>query len=231
MNKSVVLVSGGLDSAVTAAIAIKKSDAAFLHVNYGQRTEKRELQAFNAIADYYKIKTRLVADITYLAKIGGSALTDPAIEVPTELSAEGVVPVTYVPFRNAHLLAIAVSWAEVIGAKEIYIGAVVEDASGYPDCCREFFDSFETTIALGTKPVSAHDRSIHIITPIIDRRKSEIVTTGVELGAPLDLTWSCYSDSTAACGVCESCRLRLKAFKEAKIEDTIPYAPLIRSQD
>jgi len=225
MNRSIVLVSGGLDSAVTAAIAVKKSDAAFLHVNYGQRTEARELEAFNAIADYFKVKTRLVADITYLAKIGGSALTDPAIEVPTEMSAEGVVPVTYVPFRNAHLLAIAVSWAEVIGAKEIYIGAVEEDASGYPDCRREFFDSFETTIALGTKPVAAHERPIHIVTPIIDRRKSEIIKTGVELGAPLDLTWSCYSDSHAACGVCESCTLRLKAFKEAGKEDSITYAP------
>ncbi len=228
MNKSIVLLSGGLDSAVTAAIAVKKSDAAFLHVNYGQRTEARELKAFNAIADHLFIKRRLCADITYLSQIGGSALTDHSIEVPEGPSPEGVIPATYVPFRNAHLLAIAVSWAEVLGAKEIYIGAVEEDATGYPDCRRSFFDSFETTVALGTKAATAHDKSIRIITPIINRRKSEIVKKGFELNAPLHLTWSCYSDNDLACGKCDSCLLRIKAFKEAGREDPIPYATLNR---
>ncbi|MDO8426260.1 MAG: 7-cyano-7-deazaguanine synthase, partial [Deltaproteobacteria bacterium] len=185
MRKSVVLVSGGLDSAVTAAIAFEKSAPAFLHVNYGQRTEGRELEAFSKIADYFNVKDRLIADIGYLKKIGGSALTDLRIEVPSgELEREGI-PVTYVPFRNAHLLSIAVSWAEVIGAKEVYIGAVEEDSSGYPDCREGFFKAFEEAVSLGTRPGSA----IKIITPLIHMRKSEIVEKGVELKAPLHLTW------------------------------------------
>ena len=222
MVKSVVLVSGGLDSAVAAAIALDEAgekECAFLHVNYGQRTEARELEAFNAIADFYGIKRRLAADIGHLKKIGGSALTDEAIEVPeADLSRTGI-PVTYVPFRNAHLLSIAVSWAEVIGASDVYIGAVEEDGSGYPDCREEFFRSFEKAVELGTKPGAG----IKIKTPLIHMRKSAIVRKGVALGAPLGLTWSCYKDSQEACGRCDSCLLRLRGFREAGVADPIPY--------
>lgn len=219
MFKSVVLVSGGLDSTVTAAIAVENGPSAFLHVNYGQRTEKRELASFNAIADRYRVEKRLVADISYLKEIGGSALTDNRIEVPTTGLDSKEIPVTYVPFRNAHLLSIAVSWAEVIGAKEVYIGAVEEDSSGYPDCREGFFRSFEETARLGTRPASG----IKIVTPLIHMRKAAIVRKGVELKAPLDLTWSCYRDESLACGECDSCRLRLRGFNEAGVADPIPY--------
>jgi 7-cyano-7-deazaguanine synthase len=219
MVRSVVLLSGGLDSTVTAAIAVSNGECAFLHVNYGQRTEKKELESFEKIAAHYKIEKKLVADISYLKDIGGSALTDKSIDVPTSGVEAGVIPVTYVPFRNAHLLAIAVSWAEVLGAGEVYIGAVEEDSSGYPDCRDGFFRSFESTARLGTRPGTG----IQIVTPLIHMRKSEIVRKGVELGAPLELTWSCYKDSTFACGECDSCRLRLRGFKDAGTVDPIPY--------
>ena len=220
MGLSIVLVSGGLDSAVTAAAALQKDAAAFLHVNYGQRTEARELKAFTAVADWFKVEKRLVADIGYLKAIGGSALTDERIEVPRGGGAGvgGGVPITYVPFRNAHLLAIAVSWAEVIGADKIHIGAVEEDRPGYPDCRREFFDAFERAVALGTR---AGD--IRIVTPLINMNKGEIVRMGVGLKAPLHLTWSCYGEEEAACGECDSCLLRLNGFREAGISDPIPY--------
>ncbi len=222
MHKAIVLVSGGLDSAVTAAMAISREGTdrvAFLHVNYGQRTEERELKSFNDIAGYYGVKKRLIADISYLKEIGGSALTDESIEVPTGGLSEGI-PVTYVPFRNAHLLSIAVSWAEAIGAKDAYIGAVEEDSSGYPDCREGFFKAFEAAASLGTRPGAG----VRIITPLIHLRKSEIVKKGVELKAPLHLTWSCYRDSAAACGACDSCILRLRGFSEAGEKDPIPYA-------
>ncbi len=230
MTKSIVLVSGGLDSAVAAAIAIKEADTpgsegecAFLHVNYGQRTEARELEAFNAIAGWFKIKRLLVADIGYLREIGGSALTDEKIAVPAPQSEPGPIPVTYVPFRNAHLLSIAVSWAEVTGASKIYIGAVEADAAGYPDCRRSFFDSFERTVEIGTRAGVEEGRAIKIITPLIDMRKADIVKLGTSLGAPIHLSWSCYSESKVACGVCDSCLLRLDGFKAAGINDPIDY--------
>lgn len=219
MSKSVVLVSGGLDSTVTAAIALSNGQAAFLHVNYGQRTEARELEAFNSVADFYNVKERLIADIGYLKKIGGSALTDTSIEVPKADIERKDIPVTYVPFRNAHLLSIAISWAEVIKADSVYIGAVEEDSSGYPDCREEFFKAFERAANIGTRPESA----IRIVTPLIHMRKSGIVKKGVELGAPLKFTWSCYKDSKLACGECDSCLLRLRGFKEAGMADPIPY--------
>lgn len=219
MIDSVVLVSGGMDSAVTAAIAAAKGTSAFLHVNYGQRTESRELAAFAAIADFYKVKARLIADIGYLKAIGGSALTDKRIKVPKGQLARKGVPVTYVPFRNAHLLSIAVSWAEVIGARDIYIGAVEEDSSGYPDCCAAFFKAYEKTVALGT---SIRPR-IRIKTPLIALRKAQIIQKGTRLGAPLHLTWSCYNSSKTACGECDSCLLRLRGFKEAGLVDPIRY--------
>ncbi len=219
-KKAICLVSGGLDSCVCAAIARTEcDDIAFLHVNYGQRTQKRELKAFLDISDYYGIEERLVADIGYLADIGGSALTDKRIEVPeNQLSQQGV-PVTYVPFRNTHIIAIAVSWAEVIGAEKIYIGATEVDSSGYPDCRRTYFEQYNRLIQEGTRP----ETRIRIATPLIDMAKRQVVETGMLLGAPFHLTWSCYQDEEEACGMCDSCLLRLRGFREAGQNDPIPY--------
>jgi 7-cyano-7-deazaguanine synthase len=224
-DPSVVLVSGGVDSAVTAAMAADESKPAFLHVNYGQRTEGKELECFNAVADFYGVEKRLVVDITQLSRIGGSALTDRNIDIPKGDLSRTDIPATYVPFRNAHLLSIAVSWAEVLaegregGAGSIYIGAVEEDGSGYPDCRLDFFKAFEKAARHGTKPGTG----IEIVTPLINLRKSEIVKLGVELNVPFHLTWSCYGDPDAACGECDSCLLRMRGFKEAGVEDPIPY--------
>ena len=217
---AICLVSGGMDSCVTAAIAREENDElAFLHVSYGQRTEKREREAFEALADHYNVASRLVVSLETLARIGGSSLTDPSMQVTTaDLSAQGI-PSSYVPFRNAHLLAAAVSWGEVINANAIYIGAVAEDSSGYPDCRPEFYAAFQNVIDTGTKP----ETRITIRTPVISMRKSEIVQRGVTLGAPLQLTWSCYTASDLACGNCDSCALRLRAFREAGVVDPIPY--------
>lgn len=217
---AICLVSGGMDSCVTAAIANEENDElAFLHVSYGQRTEKREHEAFEALADHYAVKSRLVISLEHLAKIGGSSLTDPNMQVTdADLSAQGI-PTSYVPFRNSHLLAAAVSWGEVIKATAIYIGAVAEDSSGYPDCRPEFYDAFQNVIDTGTRP----ETRITIRTPVIAMRKSEIVQRGIELGAPLHLTWSCYKESELACGNCDSCALRLRAFREAGVTDPIPY--------
>ncbi|APF18079.1 exsB protein [Caldithrix abyssi DSM 13497] len=218
-DKAVVLVSGGLDSCVTAAIAAEKYEPAFLHLNYGQRTEKRELKAFNDIADYYSVTQRLVVDVSYLKQIGGSSLTDERIEVSkADLQYQGV-PTSYVPFRNANILAIATSWAEVIGATRIFIGAVEEDSSGYPDCREEFYAAFNKVIELGTRP----ETHIVIETPIIHLKKWQIVKKGLELSAPLDKTWSCYQSEDEACGVCDSCALRLRGFQMAGVDDPIPY--------
>ncbi len=218
-NPSIVLVSGGLDSCITAAIACQENEASFLHVNYGQKTETRELKAFNDIADYYKIKRRLVADISYLKIIGGSSLTDKTMEIENyEKNREGI-PATYVPFRNTHLLSIATSWAEVIGACSIFIGAVEQDSSGYPDCRTAYFEAFNQLIEKGTKP----ETHISIETPLINLRKKDIVLKGVQLNAPLHLTWSCYRSTGKACGTCDSCMLRLNGFDEAGLKDTIEY--------
>lgn len=266
---AVVLVSGGMDSCVTAAIANDTFQPAFLHVNYGQRTEARELRAFNEIADHYEAEKRLVVSIEHLKVIGGSALTDTNIPIPdgsphlnplpsgerkvntpSPLRGEGrgegelqtqpapeclnrghsalrtsSIPTTYVPFRNAHLLSIAVSWAEVIGATKIFIGAVEEDSSGYPDCREVFFQAFNKVIESGTKP----ETRVEIVTPLIHLKKSVIVKRGTELRAPLHLTWSCYQNSERACGKCDSCVLRLNGFHEAGIPDPIPYEAKIQS--
>jgi 7-cyano-7-deazaguanine synthase len=225
---SIVLTSGGMDSCVTTAIAVRDSPrVALLHVSYGQRTAARERAAFEAIADHYQIEERLQTSLAYLTQIGGSALTDPTIEIPTApLLATGrsgappaAIPSTYVPFRNAHLLAIATSWAEVIGAGRIYIGAVAEDSSGYPDCRPIFYDAFSKLIEVGTRPATR----LEIVTPVIELRKSEIVRLGTSLGAPLHLTWSCYRDEEMACGSCDSCALRRRGFLEAGIDDPLPY--------
>jgi 7-cyano-7-deazaguanine synthase len=230
MNRelAVVLVSGGMDSCVTAAVANKEYRLAFLHVNYGQRTEARELRAFNEIADHYKAEKRLTISIEHLKVIGGSALTDENIPVPEVdpsqpaiQNPQSAIPATYVPFRNAHLLSIAVSWAEVIGATKIFIGAVEEDSSGYPDCREVFYQAFNKVIEMGTKP----ETRIEIITPLIHLKKSAIVKEGMRHRAPLHLTWSCYQNNDRACGRCESCMLRLKGFKGAGVNDPISYEP------
>ena len=217
---AICLVSGGMDSCVTAAIANHENDElAFLHVSYGQRTEKRERKAFEALADHFNVKSRLVISLEQLARIGGSSLTDAAIPVTAANLASSTIPSSYVPFRNAHLLASAVSWGEVIKASSIYIGAVAEDSSGYPDCRPEFYEAFQSAIDTGTKPKT----HLKIRTPVIHMKKSEIVQKGVELAAPLHLTWSCYQESELACGNCDSCALRLRAFREAGTTDPIPY--------
>jgi 7-cyano-7-deazaguanine synthase len=221
MSKSlaIVLVSGGMDSALTAAFAFKEYKLAFLHVNYGQKTEKRELKAFNDIAKYYGVKQKLVVDISYLKQIGGSSLTDKNIKISKADLKSKKIPTSYVPFRNANLLAIATSWAEVIKAEKIYIGAVEEDSSGYPDCRKKFFNSYNKMINLGTKPGT----KIEIVTPIIGFNKKEIVLKSLELKSPIHLTWSCYKNNDIACGVCDSCALRLRGFQSAGKKDPVFY--------
>jgi len=227
------LLSGGMDSCVTAAIAHETHQLALVHASYGQRTERRERQSFDEIADFYSANERLVVRLDHLSQIGGSALTDKRIGVPERVraplgarqievenpSAGNEIPVTYVPFRNAHFLAVAVSWAEVIGASAIFIGAVAEDSSGYPDCRPAYYRVFQQLVREGTRP----ETQIEIVTPVIGMRKREIIQRGIELGAPLDRTWSCYQFDDEACGSCDSCRLRLKAFMEAGVTDPIAY--------
>jgi 7-cyano-7-deazaguanine synthase len=230
-RKAVVLLSGGMDSCVSTAIARERHGAgniALLHAGYGQRTQRRERRAFEEIADFYDAHQRLVVQLDHFRTIGGSALTDEKIAVPeNELGASGpqgsAIPVTYVPFRNAHFLSVAVSWAEVIGAGAIYIGAVAEDSSGYPDCRPEYYRVFQELIHAGTRP----ETRIDIVTPVIQMKKSEIIRRGLELGAPLHLTWSCYQEEEAACGACDSCLLRLRAFAEAGATDPIPYRRVV----
>jgi len=217
---AVVLASGGMDSCVTAAIAKETHRLAMLHVRYGQRTQERERKAFHDIADHLQAEHRLETSIGHLSHIGGSSLTDTALPV-TEADLESTdIPTSYVPFRNAHLLAIATSWAETIGAERIYFGAVEEDSSGYPDCRQEFVDAFNRLIEAGTKP----DTHIQVVTPLITLRKAQIVARGIALEAPLHLTWSCYQSEGLACGHCDSCALRLRGFEQAGFKDPIGYA-------
>lgn len=217
---AIVLLSGGMDSTLTATIALRESEkVAALHLNYRHRTERRELRAFQEVCNALEISERLIVDIEFLRTIGGSSLTDRSIDVTNANLAATEIPSSYVPFRNGNFLSIATSWAEVIGANAIYIGAVEEDSSGYPDCRRTFFDAFERAIELGTKP----ETQIRIVTPIIHFRKSEIVRESLRLGAPIERTWSCYQSEDVACGVCDSCALRLRGFAEAEVEDSIPY--------
>ncbi|MHB8734674.1 MAG: 7-cyano-7-deazaguanine synthase QueC [Terriglobales bacterium] len=208
-----------MDSCVCAALAAREGSPAFLHVAYGQRTEARERQAFEAMAAYYGVEQKLVVQAAALTQIGGSALTDSRLAVPESGIQEQTIPITYVPFRNAHFLAAAVSWAEVIGAKRILIGAVEQDSSGYPDCRPRYYEVFNQLIAVGTKA-----GGIVIETPLIRLSKAEIVRLGLEVQAPLQLSWSCYQGSERACGRCDSCRLRLQAFAQAGVPDPIPYA-------
>jgi 7-cyano-7-deazaguanine synthase len=217
-SRAVVLLSGGMDSSVCAALAARDHHAAALHISYGQRTEKRERDSFHRICDRLNIETRLSVRNEALRMIGGSALTDENIQVPQSREVGRDIPVTYVPFRNAHFLAVAVSWAEVLGASKVYIGAVEQDSSGYPDCRPAYYHAFNEVIKTGTR-----EGGIEVLTPLIAMRKSEIVRLGVELRAPFDLTWSCYSREDRACGVCDSCVLRLRAFRDAGSVDPLPY--------
>jgi len=220
IKKAVIALSGGMDSCVTTAVAKLDYDELYaFHANYGQRTLKRELQAFNDVADYFDIKEKLIVDFTHLTRIGGSSLTDKSIEVSKADLSNKEIPTSYVSFRNANILSACTSWAEVINAEAIFIGAVYEDSSGYPDCRPEFYKAFEKVIDIGTKP----ETKIKIITPVIYLSKDEIVKKGIELNAPLHLTWSCYQNEETACGVCDSCALRLRAFQKAGIEDPIGY--------
>jgi 7-cyano-7-deazaguanine synthase len=229
-----------MDSAVCAALAARDYDACALHFSYGQRTEGRELHSARAIAEALGFRDFLHLNLDLFRRIGGSALTDLTIAIPKAPEHEPIgenrgphgqvhvramgesIPVTYVPFRNAHFLSAAVSWAEVLGARTIFIGAVEQDSSGYPDCRPAYYEAFQQLIRTGTR-----DGSIEIATPLIHLRKKEIVALGLELHAPFHLTWSCYLNSEAACGECESCALRLRAFREAGTDDPIPYAHAI----
>lgn len=217
-SRAVVLLSGGMDSCVCAALAVRDYDTAAVHVSYGQRTEERERRSFLAICDRLGIRDRLVVRNEALRAIGGSALTDPAIAVPESAKLGHGIPVTYVPFRNAHFLAVAVSWAEILDAEKVFIGAVEPDSSGYPDCRPAYYHAFNQVVKAGTR-----EGRIEVVTPLIAMRKAHIVSLGLELGAPFDLTWSCYSREDRACGVCDSCALRLRAFRDAGAEDPIPY--------
>jgi 7-cyano-7-deazaguanine synthase len=229
LRKAIVLLSGGMDSCVCVAEACERHGAenvALLHAGYGQLTQERERRAFTEIADFYGVSRRLIVQLDHFRAIGGSALTDKSIAVPeNQLDGPGAngfsIPVTYVPFRNAHFLSVAVSWAEAIGAGAIYIGAVEEDSSGYPDCRPEYYRAFQNVIREGTRP----ETQIEIVTPVIALKKSEIIRRGVNFGAPLHLTWSCYQSQDMACGVCDSCALRLRAFAEAGVADPISYRP------
>ena len=224
-DRAVCLVSGGMDSLVSAAMAATRHPSlAFLHLSYGQKTQNRELECFHRIADHYGIasKWRRVVDAKFLKQIGGSSITDEKIDVKTHgfhQSDPSGVPDSYVPFRNTHIIAMAVSWAEILGAQSIYIGAVAEDSSGYPDCRPDYYRAVNELIALGTK-----DGLIRVETPIIALSKREIVLKAVELKAPLELTWSCYQNDETACGVCDSCFLRLRGFREADLKDPLPYS-------
>jgi 7-cyano-7-deazaguanine synthase len=218
-SRAVVLLSGGMDSCVCAALAVRDHDAAAVHISYGQRTEQRERRSFLAVCQRLGIQDKLVIRNEALHAIGGSALTDENIAVPPSAGLGPNIPVTYVPFRNAHFLAVAVSWAEVLGAKKVYIGAVEPDSSGYPDCRPAYYRAFNEVVKMGTK-----EGDIEIVTPLIAMRKNEIVRLGLELGAPFDLTWSCYSRQDEACGICDSCVLRRRAFETAGMQDPVPYA-------
>ncbi len=217
---AVVVLSGGLDSCVTTAIANEEYTIALLHVRYSQRTQAREYRSFYDIANFYKVpKPRiLVTELDYLKKIGGSSLTDSSIS-PEDSNISDDIPITYVPFRNTHLLSIAVSWAEVIKAEKVFIGAVEQDSPNYPDCRAEYYTAFNRLVEVGTRPST----NIKVITPLLSMNKSEIVKKGIELRAPLHLTWSCYENNDRACGHCQSCMLRLKAFEDAGVKDKIPY--------
>lgn len=222
MQQAVCLVSGGLDSCVAVACAVNDGfEPALLHMQYGQRTENQELRAFQRIAKHYGARERLVCELPHFREIGGSALTDARLSLDEGDSERGDVPVSYVPFRNAVLLAVAASWAEVVGARRLYVGVVHEDSLGYPDCSPAFVDAMNRAVQTGTRP----DSRITIRAPLIELNKAEIVRLGMQLGAPLESTWSCYRDGAEPCGGCDSCRLRQRGFEEARVRDPASRSP------
>lgn len=223
IKKAIILLSGGMDSTTCLSIAIKQGCLPYaLHLNYGQHTEKRELKSYTDICDFYKIDAvrRLVVDISYLKKIGGSALiaNRDKIKMDGVLSGADEIPATYVPFRNAHILSIAVSWAEVVGATSLFFGALEEDSSGYPDCRKEFIRAFETAANLGTKTETA----ISIETPLLHLTKAQIIQIALKNKTPLELTWSCYSREDIPCQLCDSCLLRARGFNTNRSPDPLP---------
>jgi 7-cyano-7-deazaguanine synthase len=226
--RSIACISGGMDSAVCATLAARESEELFgLHANYGQRTESRELDCFHRLCDRLGARGRMVADLSFLGAIGGSSLTDPRMPIEEADLRRAGIPTSYVPFRNAHILACAVSWAEVLGAEAIYFGAVAEDSSGYPDCQPRFYELFRELVRAGTRP----ETRVEILTPVIGSTKAEIVRRGAELGTPFELTWSCYQAEDRACGRCDSCALRLRGFRQAGIPDPLPYKNLMDSAE
>jgi 7-cyano-7-deazaguanine synthase len=221
MNKAIVLLSGGMDSLVCAGEAFADNNqVSFLHLNYGQKTSSRERRSFDDIALFYHVqeKDRKIIDMTFLKQIGGSSLTDDKIEVKTYQGESNLIPDSYVPFRNSIILSLAVSWAEAVGATKLYIGANHEDSPGYPDCRPAYYEAFNKVIKEGTKA-----GNIEIITPVINLKKRDIVNRGIKLRVPFNLSWSCYKNSDKACGICDSCALRLRGFQEAGVHDPIDY--------
>lgn len=221
---AVVLVSGGMDSLVTAGLAaLDGCDLALIHFNYGQRTEEAELRSFLRIADHFQVapERRLVVHTNFFSLLGGSALTDPGIPVPQATLDSVHIPPTYVPFRNAVLLSMATGWAEVLGARFIYYGAVSQDSSGYPDCRPEFIEAFNALIVQGTKP----ETHVEVRAPLVSQTKAEIVKAALEMALPLAASWSCYTRNDKACGTCDSCALRLRGFAQVGATDPLPYAP------
>jgi 7-cyano-7-deazaguanine synthase len=222
MSKAIVLVSGGMDSLVCAGQAVSEGhELYFLHMNYGQKTSSKERLSFDHIADFYEVpkEKRKVIDMNFLRQIGGSSLTDESITVKTYQGDSSVIPDSYVPFRNSIIISLAVSWAEVVGADLLFIGANHEDSPGYPDCRPSYYDAFNRVIKEGTKA-----GTIEIKTPVISMKKKDIVNLGQKLRVPFELSWSCYKSTDKACGTCDSCALRLRGFKEAGLKDPIPYA-------
>ncbi len=218
-KKAICILSGGMDSTLSSYIAKNEGyEIIAVHFNYGQRTEKRELKAFRDICDDLGILEKYEIDIPFFTQIGASALTDKNIDVPTEGVKPGV-PITYVPFRNGIFLSITAAIAEKEGATAMYIGVVQEDSSGYPDCTDEFIQDITKAINQGTK----EETKIEIITPLVHLTKAQIVEKAIKLNVPLEHTWSCYKEENEACGVCDSCRLRLNGFKLANAIDPIPY--------
>ncbi len=225
VKKAVVILSGGLDSTTCVGVAQHAGFEIYaLTFDYGQR-HSIEIEAAKKVATFYEVRQHRIAQLPFLHSIGGSALTDDDIEVPHTGIVEDEIPVTYVPGRNLIFLSIATAYAEVVGAEAIYLGVNALDYSGYPDCRPEFIQAFAKTASLATK-VGVMGTPLEIMTPLLDLSKAEIITLGTSLGVPYVLTASCYEGQEVACGVCDSCRLRLKGFKEAGVRDPIVYARL-----
>jgi len=219
MKKAVCIISGGMDSALGAKIAQNEGYSIIaLHFNYGQRTEKKELESFRKISKKLQCIESYEIDLDFFKQIGASALIDDALDIPTDGIEEGV-PITYVPFRNGIFISIATALAEKHGAEALFIGVVEEDSSGYPDCRDTYIKSMEESINLGTKD----ETKLEIKMPLVHMQKSEIVLKSLELNVPLEDTWSCYKNEEQACGICDSCRLRLNGFKKAGVVDPIQY--------